>query len=167
VQLGGGDASTWSPWLEWTPFGDPPVVVRAEGHLYGGELGQRPEMVESLFKITVPVSSRVRLYSDTRWARYADALLDVHGGFVSTFAEIQYQFAPTATVALSYGVDPFILDVVTNEYGEIGRNQFVIDRGATPAEALYRYLNLGPLLADAERAMEKERRVQVEAIVRF
>lgn len=167
VQLGGADASTWSPWLEWRIFGDPPTILRYEGHVRGNELDGGPKLVESVFKLTWPLRPRLRFYSDTRWARYDEPFLGVFGGFLSTFAELEYRFAPAVSVALSYGVDPFVLDVATNEYGEIGRNQFLMERGATPFDALERYTTFGSKLATAERALEKERRIQVEAIARF
>ncbi|MFQ5600112.1 MAG: hypothetical protein ACE5G2_06120, partial [Candidatus Krumholzibacteriia bacterium] len=167
VQLGGHDATTWSPWLEWTLRGAPPVVFRYEGHFRGQEIDQGIELYESYFKLTYAVTRRWRLYSNTRWVRYDDAALAIDGGFVSTFAEVEYRFSPTISVALSFGVDPFVLDEVTNEYDEIGRNEFLIDSGGAPNVARDSYLNLSRLLPRAEQALEDERRIQLEAIVSF
>jgi hypothetical protein len=70
-------------------------------------------------------------------------------------------------------VDPWVLDPVTNEYGEIGRDQFLFERGANGSRAETNYFSLGAFdgvpgfIDQAERALEKERRIQVEAIVRF
>lgn len=165
VQLGGDDATTWSPWLEWTAWRD--IVLRYSGNFFGTEIDRDVELFESLFQVTYPVTPRLRLYWDTRWARYDDSVLALHGGFVSSFAEAAYSFSRDIAVALSWGVDPFVLDVVTNEYDAIGRNEFLLQRGATATVARDRYLNLGSVLSRAEQALEDERRVQIEAIVRF
>jgi hypothetical protein len=59
------------------------------------------------------------------------------------------------------------VDENTNEYAEIGRDRFLFDRGATQELALGNYFGLGPTLEAAERALRDDRRLQVEAIVRF
>lgn len=165
LQLGGDDATTWSPWLEWTTWHD--LVFRYDGHFFGTEIDREVKLFESLFQVTFPLTPRLRLHSNTRWVRYDDPVLAIHGGFVSTFAEVAYSFTRDISVALSVGVDPDVLDVVTNEYDTIGRNEFLIQRGATQTVARDRYLNLGSVLPRAEQALEDERRVQLEAIVRF
>jgi hypothetical protein len=167
VQLGGEDATTWTPWAEWRLGTQRPLVVRGSASVFGTRIDRSPKLVESYLEASYPLTSRLRLYSDTRWARYNDPVLALHSGYVSTFVEASYTFAPGIAVALSYGVDPFVLDVVTNEYDRIGRNEFLVARGATTTVARDRYLNLGSILPRAEQALEDERRVQVEAIVRF
>jgi len=167
VQLGGDDVTTWSPWLEWTVDPGPPIVFRYEGHYYATRAERKPLLYESFFRLGIPITKRLRLDSDTRWALYDDPVLALHEGFAETFAELSYAFTPGIVVGLSYGVDPHVLDVVTNEYGAIGRNEFLYAQGATPTVARDRYLNLGNVLPRAERALEDERRVQLEAIVRF
>jgi hypothetical protein len=167
VQLGGDDATTWSPWLAWTILPDPEIVFRYQGSFRGARAERLPLLYESFFRLTVPFTRRLRFESDTRWAQYDDPVLALHEGFAATFAELSYAFTPGIVVGLSYGVDPYVLDVVTNEYASIGRNEFLDAQGATPELARDRYLNLGSVLPRAERALEDERRVQLEAIVRF
>jgi hypothetical protein len=86
---------------------------------------------------------------------------------VSTFAELV--FAPASSVELSfgYGVDPDVLDPVTNEFADIGRDQFLSDRNVNGFVAETNYLSLAPQIAQGEAALQNERRFQVQAIVRF
>jgi hypothetical protein len=167
VQLGGDDATTWSPWLEWTVLAGPPLVFRYEGWIRGSEIDRQPLSYESCFKLSYPVTKRLLLYSDTRWVRYDVPVLGMDGGWVSTFAEAAYSFTRDISLAFAFGVDPTILDVVTNEYDAIGRNEFLIGQGATQTVARDRYLNLGSILPRAEQALEDEWRLQVEGIVKF
>jgi hypothetical protein len=70
-------------------------------------------------------------------------------------------------LALSYGVDPWAIDDVVNEYGYIGRDLFLFDLGANGGTARTNFLGLSDRIADAESALADERVIQIEAIMRF
>ncbi len=171
--LGGNDVVTWQPRLEVPVFRTRNVTFEYAGTFDGVKLGNLPEYAESIFRIGLDVTPRLRFSTDSRWVKYDNPALGLFAGYMSHFADFTYTFGPGVTVSLSAGVDPWVLDPVTNEYGNIGRDAFLFDRGATGARAETNYYSLGTfdgtpgLIDQAERTLEKERRVQVEAIVRF
>ena len=59
------------------------------------------------------------------------------------------------------------MDETTNEFDEIGRDMFLFGRGASGDTARRNYLGLGEFIPGAEKALEDERRIQIEGIVRF
>lgn len=171
--LGGADALSWKPRLHVPVFRQRNVTFEYAGTFNGVSLDKLPRYAESIFRIGVDVTPQVRFSTDSRWAKYDHPGLGLFGGYVSHFADLTYTFAPGIQVSLSAGVDPWVLDPVTNEYAGIGRDLFLFERGATGGRAETSYFSLGAFdgvpgfIGQAERALEKERRVQVEAIVRF
>ncbi|MDZ4804459.1 MAG: glycogen-binding domain-containing protein [Candidatus Eisenbacteria bacterium] len=165
--LGGDDVVSWQPSVSIDILADPPLNVRYAGTINSTGFDLKPKFIETLFQATLQLSSRTRLYSDTRWARYDDPVLQIDGGYLSTFLELQYQFTPGIQFALSWGVDPYVIDEPVNEYAYIGRDTYLFDRFATGAAAANNYYSLYTFLPLAEQELEDERRIQLEAIVRF
>jgi hypothetical protein len=165
--LGGRNVLSWKPSLSVDVLTDPPLGFRYAGTFNGVSLDTRPKYIESLFQATLNVTSRTRLYSDTRWVKYDDPVLKLNGGYVSTFLELAYDFTPGITFAASWGVDPFVIDDPVNEYAYIGRDAFLFSQGATGAQAQSGFGRLALLIPAAEEALEDEQRLQLEAIVRF
>jgi hypothetical protein len=83
------------------------------------------------------------------------------------FVELVYAVTPRSDVALGFGVDPFVVYEVTNEYEAIGWDEFLFANGASPADALVHPVDWGRELEAAESALERERRVVIEARLRF
>ena len=83
------------------------------------------------------------------------------------FVELVYAVTPRSDVALGFGVDPFVVYEVTNEYEAIGWDEFLFANGASPADALAHPVDWGRELEAAESALERERRVVLEARLRF
>ena len=171
--LGGTDALSWKPRLHVPVLRQRNVTFEYAGTFNGVALDKLPRYAESIFRIGVDVTHQIRFSTDSRWVKYDHPGLGLFGGYVSHFADFTYTFAPGIQVSLSAGVDPWVLDPVTNEYGEIGRDQFLFESGANGSRAETNYFSLGAFdgvpgfIDQAERALEKERRIQVEAIVRF
>lgn len=167
VMLGGNDVVSWKPSVSIDLASQPNVNFRWAGTFNGVSLGKRPKYAESLFQLTWQATARTRLYSDTRWVKYDDPVLNLDDGYVSTFLELAYAFTPGISFALSWGVDPYVIDDQVNEYANIGRDQFLFARSVTGAQAASDFFSLGSLLPRAEKALQDERRVQLEAQVRF
>ena len=167
VLLGGNDVVSWKPSFSLDLLSDPDVNFRYAGTLNGVSLDERPKFIESLFQVTWQATARTRLYSDTRWVKYDDPVLHLDDGYVSTFLELAYAFTPGINFALSWGVDPYVIDDPVNEYGYIGRDLYLFSRSATGAQAARDFYSLAALLPRAEKALQDERRIQLEAQVRF
>jgi hypothetical protein len=167
VMLGGDDVWSVRPTLE-VPF----WATRNGSFRYAGlynmtSLDRLPKYAESIFQFGLDLSTQLRFMTDTRWVKYDDPFLQLSDGYVSNFFDLQYTFAPGITFSASVGVDPWRLDEVPNEFREWGRDDYLFGRGATADQARNDYYSMGPIIAAAEKALRDERRIQLEAIVRF
>lgn len=167
TMLGGNDVVSIRPSLEVPLYEPRNATFEYAGIFNTVSLSKRPKYIESIFRLGCDINSALRVNTDSRWAKYDDPVLGMHGGYVSHFAELVYKFAPRIQVALSYGVDPWVVDRAVNEYRNIGRDQFLFDRGATADAAAGNYYGFGAVLSAAEKAMRDDRRFQVEAVIYF
>jgi hypothetical protein len=165
--LGGRDALVWRPRLRLRLEEANQVELAYRGRIAAQGWGPRPKYWESLLTAQGYVRPGWRLYLDARLVRYDDPVLEIREDFHALFVELAYQPREGVSVALSYGVDPFVVDEPVNEYAEIGRDQFLFRKGADARAAETNFRDLGRILARAERALQEERRIQVEAILRF
>ncbi|MBN1827397.1 MAG: glycogen-binding domain-containing protein [Candidatus Eisenbacteria bacterium] len=167
VLLGGRNAFIAEPTIRTTLWADKKLDFLYRGTIAGVDLDKAPKFVESLFRFEARPWRSIRLLSDTRLAKYNDPVLDVFSSYWCTFAEIAYEVAEGIELSLSFGVDPWVVDEMTNEFDEIGRDMFLFGRGANGDTARRNFLGLGEYIPEAEQALENERRIQIEGIVRF
>jgi hypothetical protein len=137
------------------------------GTFSGVDLDKAPRYAESVLQFGLDLTRTVRLQSDTRWVKYDAPVLNLDRGWVSQFTEAVVRVAPGVEVALGLGIDPWVIDPNTNEYDYVGRDVFLNERGASGYYAETNYLSGGPVLRSAEQALQDQRRVQLEAIIRF
>jgi len=167
VMLGGDDVWTLKPVLE-VPFWSGRNGTFKYSGLYNlTSLDRIPKYAESIFQAGFDLTSQLRFMYDGRWVKYDDPFLQLSDGYVSNFFDLQYTFAPGITFSASFGVDPWRLDEVPNEFRYWGRDDYLFGRGATATQARNDYYSMGPIIAAAEKALRDERRIQLEAIVRF
>ncbi len=164
--LGGRDATILRPEISFDVWEARDVRFTYLGQI-AGVTGNDPKYVETLLQLLSRPYKSFRLYSDTRLVKYNDPVLDLFSSYWSTFFEVAYEFGAGLELAFSYGVDPYVIDETTNEYGYIGRDEFLFDLGANGDAARKDFTNLGSLIPQAEQALEDEERFQVEGIVRF
>lgn len=137
------------------------------GTFSGTDLDRSPRYMETIVQIGLDLTRTVRFQSDTRWVEYDAPVLNLHRGWTSQFTEAIVRVAPGVEVSLGMGIDPWILDPNTNEYAYIGRDVFLNARGASGYYAETNYLSGEPVIRAAEQALQDQRRVQLEAIVKF
>ncbi len=143
------------------------IRFRFEGTYSGTKIGLRPRYSESIFQFGGNLNHVLRLTNDTRWVKYDAPALSLNRSWFSQFTELRYQFAEGIHVGIGWGVSPNVIDPVTNEFANIGRDVFLSDRNANGYVAEHNWLSLAPQIAAAERALQNERRLQFEAVVRF
>jgi len=137
------------------------------GDFTGVKLGLRPRFAENVFQFGFDVTPALRFSNDTRWVKYDAPALRLDRGYVSNFVQLAYRFAEGIHVGLGWGVAPTVLDPVTNEFANIGREQYLYDRNANGWFAETDWLSLAPQISAAEKALQNERRLQFEAVVHF
>jgi hypothetical protein len=165
--LGGNDVVSLRPVVEVPVLARRNGVVRMLGRYNSMSIDRQPKYAETVLQLGFDLTPNLRLDADSRWAKYDDPVLQLRSGYLSHFQELTYRFAPNIQVALGFGVDPWVIDPPVNQYAPIGRDLFLFARGANGAVAEQNYLSLGQAIAAAERALEDERRVQLEAIIHF
>jgi hypothetical protein len=167
VMLGGDDAIRTRTLLE-VPFAQRRNgVARWRGTFENVTLGRQPMYAETRLQLGFDLTRNVRLGADSRWVKYDAPFHGLESGFLSHFVDATYTFAPGATLALGFGVDPWIIDPVTNDWADIGRDAYLFARGATGANAHDDYYGLGSRIAAAEQALEDARVIQIKAVVHW
>jgi hypothetical protein len=167
TMLGGDDAITIRPGIELPLFRRWQMTFKYMGTFNTVSLENKPRYYESIFQFGFNLSKPVRLQGDVRWAGYDDPVLEINEEYMNYFAEAIYQFTPQISLALSYGVDPWVVDFSTNEYAYIGRDRFLMNRGANAVTARDDYRSLSAVIPAAEKALQDEQRIQLEGIIHF
>jgi len=143
------------------------VTFDWHGDFTGTKLSLRPRYAENIFRFGFDVNPSLRFTDDTRWVQYNAPSLGLEHGYASTFAEFVYSFTKGIHVGLGWGVDPNVLDPVTNDFAPIGRETYLSDRNVNGYVAETNWLSLAPQIAAAEKALQLDRRIQFEAVVHF
>ncbi len=167
VMLGGNNVVSWRPHARWMFYAPRNATVEYNGIYNTTKIGRKPKYWENRFAFHVDITRRLGFNTDSRIVRYDDPVLDLAETFDSHFLELKYMFAPEIEVGLSWGVDPYVIDAPSNEYRYIGRDQFLFDRGANGSTAQTRFLDLSSTIRAAEQALEDEKVIQLEAILKF
>lgn len=141
--------------------------LEVRGNYSGVNLGTAPKYAETLVQFGFDYSKPLRLHTDWRWVKYDVPALGLTRGYLSQFTEAVYRFGGGIEVSLGFGVDPYVLDRDLNEYARIGRERFLNDRNANGFIAQHDWLSLAPQLSAAEKRLQNEKRIQIEAVVRF
>ncbi|MCC6348198.1 MAG: isoamylase early set domain-containing protein [Candidatus Eisenbacteria bacterium] len=137
------------------------------GDFTGVKLGLRPRYAENVFQLGFDLTRSLRFSNDTRWVKYDAPALKLDRAYVSNFAQVDYRIAEGIHVAMGWGVSPRVLDPVTNEFANIGREQYLYDRNVNGWIAESNWLSLAPQISAAEKALQNERRLHLEAVVHF
>ena len=165
--LGGGDVFIWHPRLDVTLQERREIHFSYLGTLGGDDIGTTPKYFESLFQVRGKVTRDWGLYWDSRLVRYDVPALELAKTFFSSFFEVAYEPIEGVSLAVSWGVDPYVIDGPVNEYAYIGRDQFLFAAGANAGAARDDFLKLGDKIRTAETLLEDENRIQFEARLEF
>ncbi len=138
-----------------------------KGNFTGVHLGTQPRYAESVFTLGWDLNRPIRIEHDLRWVKYDTPELGLGRGYLDFFTDATYRWAPGIELSLGFGVDPNVLDPITNEYAPLGRERYLEARNANGFVAETDYLSLAPQIAAAERALMNEKRIQIQAIVHF
>ncbi len=143
------------------------LTLEYRGTLAGAGAKYKPSFTETRTLLTWKATDHVTVVNDNRAAHYNSTQPDVHHTYWSNFAEVRYNWTQQISVELGVGVDPDVLDPVPNEYRDIGRDLYLFGQGATESAARTNYRRFGAAIDAAERALSRERRVQLEAKLAF
>jgi len=163
----GDDAIFWRPSVAVDVWESPRVRFSYDGTFAQTGITREPKYTETLLKASWLIRPQWELLCDLRFVKYNDRILDLNDAYNETYLELKHEIAKGVLIALSYGVDPWVIDDPVNEYAYIGRDLFLFDRGANAETARDDFYGLADAIRGAENALEAARVLQVEAMMRF
>ncbi len=165
--LGGRAAVLAEPRVRVTAGRGDRWALDYRGTIATAGLQYKPSFVETRTLLSWKATDRITLVNDNRCAHYNSTQLGLKHTYWSNFAEARYNWTQQISIELGVGVDPDVLDPVPNEYRDIGRDLYLFNQGASETAARTNYRRFGTTLDAAERALSRERRVQLEAKLAF
>ena len=87
--------------------------------------------------------------------------------FISNFSEISYHLYDNIWLALGYGLNPLIINSITDEFYERGREEYLDNVGELPKYLEYYYGGFGEKIREAETMLMNENRLSIQAVIKF
>ncbi|MCD6102180.1 MAG: glycogen-binding domain-containing protein [Candidatus Cloacimonetes bacterium] len=134
----------------------------------------KPKYIENELIFNWEISRHWKFYSNTRMPYYNDSFLglktDFKAGedlFVSNFSKISYYLKENIELSLGWGVNPKVINNVTDEFYDGGREEFMESVGGYASYLENNYRGLGEKIRTAEQKLMDEQRISIEAVVKF
>lgn len=80
---------------------------------------------------------------------------------------IRYKLADNIQLSIGYGVNPRLVDSVSDEFTYDGRRQYLEEEGNMDEYLQSTYNGFGDKLRQAESALEDDNRISIEAVLQF
>lgn len=109
---------------------------------------------------------RLPVYRDDFWGFHTN-IMDHKNVFVSNYSSLAYIVNPNVKVAVSWGVNPTALNNTTDEFYNGGREDFLEAASDYLSSLESGYPSAGQKIKEAEKALSKEKRISVEAVLSF
>jgi hypothetical protein len=123
---------------------------------------------------TFYITKQWQLYSNTRLPVYNDKVMgivtkfsDNKDVFISNYSEIRYQLNKNVRLSLGWGVNPYVISQVTDEFYDGGREEFMESADNYPEYIEATYKGIGRKIRNAEKALQNEQRISLEAVLTF
>ncbi|MCD4817526.1 MAG: glycogen-binding domain-containing protein [Candidatus Cloacimonetes bacterium] len=145
-----------------------------EGTFAQYSLFYAPKYFENIFTTTLNLNKHWNINTNTRIPIYNDEVLGIKTDFaddkdffLSNYSEICYKLRKNVKLSLGWGVNPTVLNSVTDDFYAGGREEFLesSDNFTEYIEATYK--GIGQKIRNAERALETEQRITLEAVITF
>ena len=134
----------------------------------------KAKFIENIFVFKYDIAERWKLNIDTRIPYYNDHFLglrtnfpDDEDVFISNYSEISYHLSDNIWLALGYGVNPLIINSVTDEFYNRGREEYLDTIGGLPEYLESYYGGFGEKIREAETLLMNEKRISIQAVLKF
>ena len=138
------------------------------------DLFYEPKFIENIIVLKYDIAERWKLNIDTRIPYYNDPFLglrtdfsDDEDVFISNYSEISYHLSDNIWIALGFGVNPLIINSVTDEFYNRGREEYLDTVGGLPEYLESYYGGFGEKICEAETLLMNEKRISIQAVVKF
>jgi len=133
-----------------------------------------PKFIENIVVLKYDIAEKWKLNIDTRLPYYNDPFLGLETDFVndedvfiSNYSEISYHLSDNIWLALGYGVNPLIINSVADEFYNRGREDYLDTVGGLPEYLESYYGGFGEKIREAETLLMNEKRLSIQAVVKF
>ena len=133
-----------------------------------------PKFIENIVVLKYDIAEKWKLNIDTRIPYYNDPFLELitdfendKDVFISNYSEISYHLSDNIWLALGYGVNPLIINSVTDEFYNRGREEYLDTIGGLPEYLESYYGGFGEKIRKAETLLMNEKRISIQAVVKF
>jgi len=133
-----------------------------------------PKFIENIVVLKYDIAEKWKLNIDTRIPYYNDPFLELitdfendKDVFISNYSEISYHLSDNIWLALGYGVNPLIINSVTDEFYNRGREEYLDTVGGLPEYLESYYGGFGEKIRAAETLLMNEKRISIQAVVKF
>ena len=145
-----------------------------KNHIAQYGLLYEPKLIDNNFILGVEITNKVKVIIDTRIPYYNDPFLNLKTDynknkdvFISTFYEIAYYFSNNIWLSIGYGVDPSVINIVTDKFYDRGRQEYLNEVGQLSETIKTNYASLGDKIRQAEKALGSEKQINLKAVITF
>ena len=138
------------------------------------DLFLEPKFMENIIIFKFYVSDKWKIKIDTRIPFYNDPFLQLKTDFsndedvfISNYSEISFHLSKDVWLSLGYGVNPLIIDSVTDEFYDKGREEYLNNVGGLPEYVESYYGGFGEKIRKAETMLMNENRLSIQAVIKF
>ena len=138
------------------------------------DLFTEPKFIENIVVFKYDIADKWKLKIDTRIPYYSDPFLELKTDFandknvfISNYSEISYYLSKNVWLALGYGVNPLTINAITDEFYDRGREEYLNNQGELPEYLESYYGGFGEKIRAAETLLMNEKRISLQAVVKF
>ena len=133
-----------------------------------------PKFIENIIVLKYDIADKWQLKIDTRIPYYNDPFLELKTDFendedvfISNYCEISYYLSKNVWLALGYGVNPITINSITDEFYDRGREDYLNSISGLSEYLESYYGGFGNKIREAEILLMNEKRISIQAIVKF
>ena len=134
----------------------------------------QPKFIENIIAFNYDISKEWKLFLDTRIPYYNDPFLQLKTDFknnedvfISSYLEIAHYFSKDVWLSIGYGIDPIVVNSITDQFYDRGRQEYLNNVGGLSNYLVSFYGGFGGKIREAERSLMNEKRISLQAVITF
>ena len=150
------------------------IKTSIKNKLANRKLFSNPNFIESVVIFEYDLSSKWKFKTDTRIPYYNDYFLDIktdfdnnYDVFISNYSEIVYYLSEDAWLSIGYGVNPKVINPVSDLFYNRGREDYLNYAGQLSEHLDLYYVGLGDKIRNAEQLLMDEKSISIQAVIEF
>ena len=112
------------------------------------------------------VDSRIPYYNDP-YKNLKTSFSDDIDVFISTYYELIYHLSNSTWMSIGYGVNPLVINTITDKFYNRGREEYLNSIGNLSAVLESSDDNLGEMIREAEVSLMNQKNICIQAVIEF